>query len=45
MNGAAAVAHILKKESVEYLFTFPDNPVIDRAAEIGIQPIITCEKG
>jgi acetolactate synthase-1/2/3 large subunit len=40
MNGAGAVAKILKKEGVEYLFNFPDNAVIDAAAKEEIRPIM-----
>jgi thiamine pyrophosphate-dependent acetolactate synthase large subunit-like protein len=40
MNGAHAVAQILKQEGVEYLFSYPNQPLIDAAAEIGIRPII-----
>jgi len=40
MKGAAAVASILKREGVEYLFCFPINQVIDAAAEVGIRPIM-----
>ena len=40
MNGARAIAQILKQEGVEYLFSYPNQPLIDAAAEIGIRPII-----
>jgi acetolactate synthase-1/2/3 large subunit len=40
MKGAAAVASILKREGVEYLFCFPINQVIDAGAEVGIRPIM-----
>ena len=40
MKGARAVAQILKSEGVEYLFSYPNHPVIDAAAEVGIRPII-----
>jgi len=40
LKGAAAVADILKREGVEYLFSFPINPVIDTGAQLGIKPII-----
>lgn len=40
MKGGQAIANILEKEGVEYLFCFPNNPVIDPAAEIGIRPIM-----
>ena len=35
-----AIAHILKKEGIEYLSAFPTTPVIESAADIGIRPII-----
>ena len=41
MKGGAAVANILKQEGVEYLFCFPNNPLIDACAAVGIRPIIT----
>ena len=34
------VAHILKKEGIEYLSAFPTTPVIEAAASVGIRPII-----
>ena len=40
MNGAEAVARILQQEGVEYLFAYPNNPIIDAAAALGIRPII-----
>lgn len=40
MNGAAAVASILKQEGTELLFCFPINQVIDACAEVGIRPIM-----
>jgi acetolactate synthase I/II/III large subunit len=40
MNGTDAVAQILKLEGVEYLFSYPNHPLIDAAAKIGIRPII-----
>lgn len=40
MQGNDAVAHILKQEGVEYLFSYPNNAIIDSAAKIGIRPII-----
>ncbi len=40
MNTVDAIAHILKKEGIEYLSTFPSTPVIESAARIGIRPII-----
>lgn len=41
MKGGAAVAKILKQEGVEYLFCFPQNPLIDATSNVGIRPIIT----
>ena len=40
MKGVDAVARILQREGVEYLFSYPNNPLIDAAAAIGIRPII-----
>jgi thiamine pyrophosphate-dependent acetolactate synthase large subunit-like protein len=40
MRGTDAVAQILKLEGVEYLFSYPNNPLIEAAAGIGIRPII-----
>src|SRR6185503_4560804 len=40
MNGADAVARILQQEGVEYLFSYPNHPLIDAAARLGIRPII-----
>lgn len=40
MNGTEAIARILKREGVEYLFSYPNNSLIDAAAELGIRPII-----
>lgn len=40
MNGAQAIAEILKREGVEQLFCFPTTPVMDACAEAGIRPII-----
>jgi len=39
MNVAQAVAHTLKQEGVEYLFTYPINPIIEAAAAVDIRPI------
>jgi acetolactate synthase-1/2/3 large subunit len=41
MKGIEAIARILKREGVEYLFCFPINPLIDAAAAEGIRPIMT----
>ena len=40
MRVIEAIAEILKKEGVKYLSCFPTTPVIEAAAEAGIQPII-----
>ncbi len=40
MNGTEAVARVLRAEGVEYLFSYPNNPIIDAAAALGIRPII-----
>lgn len=40
MKAADAIAGILKKEGVEYLFTYPTTPLIDAAARLGIKPIL-----
>jgi acetolactate synthase-1/2/3 large subunit len=40
MRGTEAIAQILKLEGVEYLFSYPNHPLIDAAARLGIRPII-----
>jgi acetolactate synthase-1/2/3 large subunit len=40
VNGAEAIARLLKTEGIEYLFVFPRNPLIDPAAKVGIRPIM-----
>ena len=40
MNGAAAVAEILKREGVEFLIAYPVNSVIEAAARADIRTII-----
>jgi len=40
MRGVDAVARILQQEGVEYLFSYPNHPLIESAAKIGIRPII-----
>ena len=40
MRGVDAVARILQAEGVEYLFSYPNHPLIDAAAEVGIRPIV-----
>jgi thiamine pyrophosphate-dependent acetolactate synthase large subunit-like protein len=40
MRGTEAIAQILKAEGVEYLFSYPNHPLIDAAAGLGIRPLI-----
>src|ERR1700716_3035513 len=40
MRGTEAVAQILKLEGAEHLFSYPNHPLIDAAAKLGIRPII-----
>ena len=40
MRGTEAIAQILKQEGTEYLFSYPNHPLIDAAAKLGIRPII-----
>ncbi len=40
MKVAAAIAEILKREGVEFLIGYPDNPIIEAAAEADIRTII-----
>ncbi len=40
MRGTDAIARILMLEGVEYLFSYPNHPLIDAAAGLGIRPII-----
>ena len=40
MQGVNAVAEVLKREGVEYLFAFPAQPLIEECARIGIEPIL-----
>src|SRR5688500_7417610 len=40
MKGVDAVAKILQLEGVEYLFAYPNHPLIEACAKIGIRPII-----
>ncbi len=40
MNGHEAIAAVLKRESVEYLFCFPHNPLIEAVSKLGIRPIL-----
>jgi acetolactate synthase I/II/III large subunit len=39
MNGNDLIAQILKKEGVDWLACFPNNPLIEAAAKVGIRPI------
>jgi acetolactate synthase-1/2/3 large subunit len=41
MKAAAAIADILKTEGVQYLFSFPVNPLIEQCAKIELRPIVT----
>lgn len=41
MNGVTSIANILKSEGIEYLFCFPNNPLIEAAAIAGLRPIIS----
>ena len=40
MKGVDAAARVLKLEGVEYLFSFPYNPLIEAAAKVEIRPIV-----
>lgn len=40
MNALQAVAEILKREGVEYLFCYPTTDLIDAVAAVGIRPIV-----
>ncbi|MHC4352536.1 MAG: thiamine pyrophosphate-binding protein [Planctomycetota bacterium] len=40
MNGIEYIASILKQEGFEALTCFPNNPLIEAAAEVGIRPIM-----
>lgn len=40
MNGYDLVAKCLKAEKTEWIACFPDNPLIEAAARIGIRPIV-----
>ena len=40
MHGVSAVAEVLKREGVEYLFAFPAQALIEECARIGIEPIL-----
>jgi acetolactate synthase-1/2/3 large subunit len=41
MKGSAAVAEVLRREGVEYVFCYPANVLIDAAAAVGIRPLVT----
>ncbi len=41
LNGAEAIAEILKLEGVEFIACFPPTPVINAAHEAGIRLILT----
>ena len=41
MQGKTAIANILKQEGVEFVFAFPNNPLIEAVAVAGIKPIIS----
>ena len=40
MNGAAAIAEILKREGTEFLACYPAQPLIEACAIVGIRPIM-----
>ncbi len=40
MNGAEAIAEILRREGTGFLSCYPRNPLIEACAEIGIRPIL-----
>ncbi len=40
MNGAEAIAEILRIEGAEFIACFPNQPLIEAAAEVGIRPIM-----
>lgn len=40
MNGAAALARLLAREGVAHLFSYPNHPLIDAAAQVGIRPVV-----
>jgi thiamine pyrophosphate-dependent acetolactate synthase large subunit-like protein len=40
MKGSAMIAEALKREDVECVFCFPQNPLIDAIADAGIRPIV-----
>ena len=40
MRVPQAIAQVMKKEGIKYLFAYPVNPIIEAAAEVDIRPII-----
>ncbi len=40
MNGADAIAEILKREGIEFLACYPNQPLIEACAKVDIRPII-----
>ena len=40
MNGYTAISKILKKEGVDWIACFPNNPLIEAVAKEGIRPIM-----
>ena len=40
MNGADAIAEILKREGTEFLSCYPRNPIIESAAALDIRTIL-----
>ena len=40
MNGYNVISKILKKEGVEWIACFPNNPLIEAVAKEGIRPIM-----
>jgi thiamine pyrophosphate-dependent acetolactate synthase large subunit-like protein len=40
MRGADAIAEVLRRQGVEFLFTYPDHQLIDPAAMRGIRPLM-----
>ena len=40
MNGAQAIAEILKREGIEFLACYPRHDLIEASAALGIRPIV-----
>ena len=40
MHGADAIAEIMKREGTEFLSCYPDQPLIESCAKVGIRPIM-----